>query len=172
MNFEDEVAMLRTKMFFFDQLAAELDGWKKKFRAYAETAAKGAMGITSLHFMDGKGGYVQVTLPDVDKAANRTQLTGPKLKLAAEAGIDLNVEGMTEETRSFVLTGEWVDWLDGVRAQWQQQGIKEPDGLTEKKEVKLTVAGIAKLREFAAAGAEKAGEFLKAALKSGSVSAK
>jgi hypothetical protein len=169
MNYESEVASMRTKLFFLAQLQEEINGLKERFRGLAAQAAAELPGTSSLHFVDGKGGHIQVVIPDETKAANRTLLTAPKIKIAAEAGIDISAENMTEVTRSFKLTGEWVSWLDGVRKQWAADGIKEPAGIAETIETRLTTAALQMLRE---AQTDIATKLLGLCVKSGAVSAK
>jgi hypothetical protein len=129
---------------YSDQLKKDVDKQKVYFREAAASAVDASSGVLSLEFVDGKGGAINVTLPDVAKAGNRKVLSAEKIAQAAES--IPGIEDMTETTETFVLSGEWISWLKTVMSTWEKDGVAMPDGLEHKVVTKLTEEGIAKLR--------------------------
>jgi hypothetical protein len=149
---EDKVKEFKTDLNFFKQLEARVEDGKAFFRTLAEQVRLGAEGVVKrVEFISDGSATVPVTIPDVTKAGNRTNVKDEVVSKVAQLGFSLDEMAVTETEYSYELTGEFVAWLDEIlAANYTSQGKEVPAGINKKATTRLTVEGIEKLRAMAA----------------------
>jgi len=139
-------------------------------REAARRLGAAAPGASRVEFLDGKGGCVMVSAPDVTKAGNRKALDS-KLLQAVDGVLDLAgkleqivkgsvrgqllnlLVGLPKGQPVYVLTGQMVPWLESlfatnnmdIPAEAQKVAVLEED-ITVKEETKLTPEGFIELQ--------------------------
>jgi hypothetical protein len=169
---EENVAALVSKMRYQKVIDAEVDTLKREFRATAATHPAVADGATSFLFGDGVDS-LGVSLPDASKPGNRNNISSEKLASFVEGGMD--VEPYLEIDESFVLTGQWAQWMKQIVQVWTANGQMDQlpeEGLTERTIRRLSADGVVQLKAVRDAGGVLADELLAAGLKKGSVNLK
>lgn len=167
-GYEHMVLALRQKQGTLKWIEEEVDNLKSDFRIAAAQAAAQAPGdVASLSFEDGKGGNVTVSLPKLDMDGNRLSVKDEAVAEFSQKGLELGPH--LECFKSYVLTGEFVEWLDTLLAQWAEQGVQVPDGLEEKVVTRLSPEGAAALKTMAKDGNEVAHEALNRFIKAATI---
>lgn len=168
-GYESQVLALRQKQASLKWIEAEVDALKDELRSAAAMAVQQAPGdVTSLSFEDGKGGNASVSMPKLDMDGNRLNI---KDEVIAEYGQNGLVLGEHLEClKSYVLTGDFVEWIDQLLTGWKEQGVQVPEGLEEKVITRLSADGAAALRMIsrsddatAQLAQDAMGQFIKAA---------
>jgi hypothetical protein len=156
-GYEAMVQAYRQKAETLKWIEKEVDSMKTNFRATAQEIAVRNPGVTSLAFQ-APDGVVKVSLSDPAAEGNRLLLKPEDVADVAQRGLDLGPH--LEVTKSYVLRGDFVEWLDTLLTQWKAQGIEIPDGLEEKVTTRLSAAGAAALKELAGTGNAEAAAVL------------
>jgi len=139
-----------------DELATiskEVSDLKNAFRKAAFTAMAGVDAeISKVNFLGTNGDSVAVSQPDYTRPGNRLKVKESLVAEAEISGIELD-ELCFETHRSYVLKGDWVDWMDGYIAQMKSAGADfSYNGLDLKEEKKLSVKGLQVLQQHTKAG--------------------
>lgn len=180
-GYEAQVKKFKIDLNFFKGLETQVEGAKTFFRDLAEQVRAGITEgeVKRIEFLSDDGtATVPVTIPDVAKAGNRTIVKDKATTKAAQLGVALDELGVTEVEEYYVLSGEFVAWLEEIlNANYVAKGQEIPEGIDKKTNVRLTAEGIAKLRTMAAEGKtenerEAAQVLLGAGIKASSVAAK
>lgn len=126
---------------FLKQLEKDIEANKRDFRAAAIEALEDS-GKTSAEFYGTAGAVrVRVSLPNPEEDGNRTTLYESAIRAAQEAGVDL--AGLTQTTRAWVLTGTTAAWFDQLLEAHGKD--KFPD-IELKEQTKLTASGVRALQ--------------------------
>jgi hypothetical protein len=177
---EAKVKEFKTDLNFFKQLEARVDEGKTFFRTLAEQVRVGAEGVVKrIEFLSDDGSAtVPVTIPDISKDGNRTVVKDGVVSKVAQLGLALDELGVTKTEYTYVLTGEFVAWLDEIlTANYTSKGQEVPAGIEKKATMRLTVEGVEKLRKMMAEAKtdnerEAARLLLEGGIKAAGVSAK
>lgn len=165
-GFETQVKRFKTNYNFHAQLLQMVEEDKKFFRGLAKSVLDKTEGdVRRVEFLAEDGSAVPVSLVDSDKTGNRTTIGAEEMKELMKFGVDLNELGVTETDTSFVLTGDFVEWMRGIiHTNYVSQGKTVPEAIQERTVVRLSQDGISRLRALTTQGAteneRKAAEYL------------
>lgn len=165
-GYEGLVEAYKQKAETLKWIKKEVDSIKQDFRAAARNVAAQHPSVTSLAFQ-APDGVVKVSLPDITMEGNRTTIKPEDVADAAQRGLDLTPH--IESTKSYVLRGDFVEWIDTLLSQWAEQGVQIPEGLEEKVITKLSAEGAKELKAQAESGDAVAAEAIKQFTKDPSV---
>lgn len=148
-GYEAQVKKFKIDLNFYKSLETQVEEAKTLFRDLAEQVRADADDtLKRVEFLSDDGSAtVPVTIPDVSKPGNRNIVKDGVITKAVQLGVALDELDVTETEEYYVLTAEFVPWLEEIlNTNYTSKGQEIPDGISKKVNTRLTVEGIAKLR--------------------------
>lgn len=157
-GYSDQVKEFKFNNELYTRVGKNVSEAKKLFRKLAAEVASQAVGdVATIEFLSDDGSAtIPVSLPDIDKDANRTKLTDKTYKEAIKLGFEIDDLGITKTEESVTLTGSWAQWFTKmIDAKYREKGEEVFNGheIKETTKTTLSVEGVKKLQTMVREGA-------------------